>query len=410
MGQVASTEAVASTQVVEPEENLKGIFVVRTAAAVMRLPSDASPMFMSEEARSRARQAGQEVRDALERDPRVASMAEVNHFSALNARTTEYVEVDTKSPNVLDVLTDYLGLRLNEPLEFLVHVPAKNQPLYRGAKDLPADDYWVLWDGDTVLVQWEQADSSRSHSGGHIVLDVLGDAVKKAGLELSVIACSPGCLHRFLHVDFATFSEANSAMFDTSRSETAGSIIVPWARPEDPWENIRKLWAAIGNIVPQYAQAKTQALAVLGMEYRARAGVQAVLEIAHKRVTKRTAPHLVGWVVDSFALFGSRRFTKQRMSELWVALVEIDTRRRSWADAERHLTDLCEQEGLGGSDTLKDVDQRAVESIDVGLLRDTIQELSARREGRMLVTVTLVGAVAALIGTLAGALLVGTGS
>lgn len=383
------------------------IYVVRAAAAVLRLPEDAESMFMTPEARETAREIRVKIAGALEADARVASVVPMRSGGALNATTTRYVDVNPAADDILDVLVDYYGLRLNEPLEFVVHVPSKNQPLYRGAEDLPSDDYLVHWDGDTILVQWSQEGTIRSSSGGHVALDILNQATEAAGYTLEIIACAPSCLHKFIHSDFVTFNEPpTDEGFDVRQPARGGSsVAAPWPLPEDPWVNIHRMSYALGSIVAQYGEAKSQAIAVLDMENRARADVQTVLSIAHKRVLKRRPPRVLGWIADSWQLRGTRRFARQLSSELWVALIELDSRRRTWAEVERQLRSLSDGMGLSDVDALRDVNQASVSSIDVGLLRDSIQELSARREGRVLALVTLVGAVGALVGAVVGSLL-----
>ncbi len=79
---------------------------------------------------------------------------------------------------------------LEEPLTFTVSVPEKHQyPAFltddeRARWPTPAArDYIVVWSGSTFLVAWTQRTDSPTRYGGHVVWEVLMDALRAAGFS-----------------------------------------------------------------------------------------------------------------------------------------------------------------------------------------------------------------------------------
>jgi hypothetical protein len=92
------------------------------------------------------------------------------------------------------------ALEVTPPIMFRIQVPIKNQPLREGRyADIPSDSYWAAWNGITLVVMWSQYDDEIPMSGGHVVIDVLRDAVAASGAKLVNQACSSGCSFKFIH-------------------------------------------------------------------------------------------------------------------------------------------------------------------------------------------------------------------
>lgn len=182
------------------------VFITRVAVCVLRLPEDAGSMFTTPEARSFAESLQGKFEKALQLDSRVAEVIAVPAHPFDNAATDTYWEVRIEADKLTDAFARYEGLRFNRPTVFRVRVPAKNQPRYRSLDDVPADEYLVAWDGQGVVVQWEQDSPRSTGSGGHIVLSLLEELGQSIGLSVEVIACATHCHHRFVHADFVSFS------------------------------------------------------------------------------------------------------------------------------------------------------------------------------------------------------------
>jgi hypothetical protein len=62
----------------------------------------------------------------------------------------------------------FKAIRLSDPVAFIVTVPIKNQPEFRGYNDIPTDTYYVAWDGITAFVLWRRLADDRMppRSGG----------------------------------------------------------------------------------------------------------------------------------------------------------------------------------------------------------------------------------------------------
>ncbi len=383
------------------------VYVARAAVCLVRMPVDTKPMFTTPEARELSTGVSASVLKALEHDPRIASARAARASEIHNASTTTFLAIKDDEDSIVDSIEEYQALRLNEPIIFTVRVPAKNQYKYRGVDDIPSDEYLAVWDGQALIVQWSQETPRRTQSGGHVVIDVLGDAVKTAGYELVVIACAPTCHHRFLHADFVAFEtdEPSDHFHADSEPHSSASVIVPWSKPADDLENLRRLHGALAPAMHEHGLAMSTAFAVAYLEHRARVDADVVLKITHDRATRRRFPHITGAVVDGWRMRGTRAFSRELVADLWYALVSLDTRKNDWVAVSSRLRELAEADGFHEVEALTDVRNKAMERIELETLKAAVQEVSARQEGRVLAWATFSGAVAAIGGTVIGSLL-----
>ena len=119
---------------------------------------------------------------ALREDNRVIEVKEPEHLTNWD-HLNVFHPVNTTDPLQIILGSDraYFGMS-RRPVRIRPRVPKKNQPLFRGEDDIPAEEYLVLWDGQTIAVAWEQsADVELPHSGGHVAEDVLRQAAQRAG-------------------------------------------------------------------------------------------------------------------------------------------------------------------------------------------------------------------------------------
>jgi hypothetical protein len=97
-------------------------------------------------------------------------------------------------------------LRFSHPMSFCVEVPEKNQRRWVEKDTLPTS-YEVWWDGVVVLTSWRiAAGKPLGLSGGHVVEDILGEALARAGFELYAQSCSPGCSYGYAHTSLRLLS------------------------------------------------------------------------------------------------------------------------------------------------------------------------------------------------------------
>lgn len=383
------------------------VFIARAAVCVLRLPDSADSMFTTPEARRFADEVQEKIETALEADSRVSEVIHVRSSAVDNASTHSYWKIHDDQEKLTDSFDGYEGLRFNRVTVFRVRVPLKNQPRYRNMDDVPSDDYLVVWDGESAIVQWEQDSPRSTGSGGHVVLALLEEVVAATGYEVEVVACAPTCHHRFVHADFVSFSgEHDHDEFQINGSALIGSTVeTPWGKRPSDIENLNHTYRALQGPLAVYGQARSLATFILFLEHRARGDSADVLAIAHQRASRSTIRHPRQWVRDTWALRGSRRESRELMSGLWLALVTIDSQRRVWRALERRLRESLRTARMPVLVSELDVDTAQIEAQDVSLLKDSVAELGARTEGRQLLLATGSGAVAALAGAALAALL-----
>jgi hypothetical protein len=384
------------------------IYVTRFALAPLKVPQLTEQLSPGPDAHKLSDSVTESLLKALDKDSRVSGVLEIQeHFHVDNARTFTFNALDEGEEDLGKAIESYYSLRLNTAIRFRVHVPIKNQPRYRGLEDTPAEDYLVLWDGLWVAVQWSQETPRATGSGGHIALDVLEDVARSAGFEVKIIACAPGCMHRFAHADLVTFSgeRANHSTFhSTGRAGVASTVVTPFSYASDDAVTLSQIEGALAVIMGYFAETKSVADGILFLEERARNNSAELLNISYLRASKRRFPHLLGWLKDSFRLLGSRSHSRKLIAEMWLSLALIESWKRSWNDRNAALAESLE---AGNAQALaSDLDDgRGVEDIDMTLVRESLQETATRMDGRAILWATLLGAVAVLAGAaLAGVL------
>lgn len=383
------------------------VFITRVASCVLRLGEDAPWMFTTPEARALADELQSRVTARLRADSRVTEVVEVPVHPVDNAATHTYWKIDPAKQELEDAAVPYQGLRLNQPSLFRVRIPIKNQPLYRNIQDVPSEEYLVLWDGVNVIVQWEQSKPRSTGSGGHAVLDLLTQAVKEAGYEVEVLACAPTCHHRFLHADFVSFShgEHDHDFKITGEARIGVTVENPLGKRQSDEENIWTFYMYVQTPLAIYGQGRSTSNYIFFLEERIRQDAAISLQLAHERSRKSSVRHPVLWARDSWRLRGTSRHIRELMSGLWLALVTLDAQRGSWRHTHDRLVESLTASRMPGLSEPFDIGERQVQSQDVGLIRESIANLDARIEGRMLLWATAAGAVCAISGGLIAALI-----
>lgn len=401
------TEAAEHAAELEPAEPDNSIFVVRAAVCVLRLPDSADSMFTTPEARSFADSVQRKIEAALQADARVTEVVDVPASAVDNAATDRYWDVKEDESKLTDSFDSYLGLRFNRVTVFRVRVPGKNQFRYRSLDDVPSDEYLVAWDGQNLLVQWEQDTPRSTGSGGHVVLDLLEDVGRAVEYPVVVVACAPTCHHRFVHADFVTFAgEHQHPEFQVNGPAIIGRTVeTPYGKAPTDLQNLRRTYKALQQPLAIYGQARTLAALILFLEWRARSDASSVLDIAYQRAHRSSFRNPFRWLRDSWDLRGLRRESRELMAGLWLSLVTIDTQRGSWRAAAHRLVAALQESRMSTLAEELDIQSERIERLDVSLLRESVAELGARLEGRQLLLATGSGAVAALAGAALAALL-----
>lgn len=384
------------------------VYVMRAALAQIRLPEGQEPIFTLPAARSLATVVDASFRDALAKDARVTEVIDADaDFEIDNARTYTRNRFNPDEEHLLDAVESYQVLRLNDLIWFRVRVPAKNQPRYRCMNDVPADEYLVVWDGISLGVQWLQQEPRVTGSGGHVVFDILEEVGRRAGYPVEIVACSPGCHHRFVHGDFISFDSADlPKQYKVSGPTQVGCTIVsPHRFLEDDQANLLRNFAEIHAALDDFAEAQAVADSIAFMESRARSDSTEVLQLSYLRAARTKLPNALGALRDLWRLRSSSRRIRQLIAGLWLALASVDADLAHWRARLASLEALIDARGLGELRDVLDPGRKVVEGIDLTMVRAALQEMATRLEGRALLWATTAGACAALAGAALAALL-----
>ena len=399
-----SNEVADQESVNEPQGP---IYVCRVALPLLRLSDDTPPMFTMPEARKLAAEVEAKVRNALAEDPRVAEVYPSRALEVDNARTHTFFDFDMGADNLIEALSTFQVLRFNDVLQFRVRVPAKNQPKYRSRDDVPSDEYLVVWDGVSAAVQWEQQTTMATGSGGHVVLDLLCDIGAVAGYPVEILACSAGCHHRFVHADFVTFDDDDLPSNFAKAGETpvGSTVVVPFRRHDDAFDNLMHTYVVLHPVLNSFAETKALADAVSFLEDRGRRDATEILDIAYRRAARSHLPDVRNWWRDKRKLRGSRRRTRQLIAGLWLTLATTDEHVRTWQWSNARFNELLEGRRLTELKSDFDTGEHEIQSMDLSLVRASLEEISSRMEGRMMLMAGFAGAGAALAGSTVTALL-----
>lgn len=346
------------------------------------------------------------MRDSLARDPRVSEvLPRERAFSVDNASIFSFFEIADEATNLADALSSYPALRFNEHIEFAVRVPRKNQPLYRSLDDVPVDEYQILWDGLTVYVQWLQNGTVATGSGGHVVLDILQDIGADSGFPIDIIACSPGCKHRFLHADFvsgATRCGDEHRIHAHNQTPVGVSARLPFdANFGDPRQNLRHTFGILHEVLTPFVVAKSAANELLFLEQAVNNLSQELLEIGYRRVARSSLRHPMRRARERLRLIGSSSAIRHNTAAIWLALARSSEVISFWRHYERQLLKVGPERLDERTLEAFDIGADQLNSLDMSVARDAVAEMSTRREGRLLLFATTAGAVAAALGAAA---------
>lgn len=353
--------------------------------------------------------------DALKSDPRVVEVSS----EPLEEARTHYLAMfptsaGTDPRGLLTGQDSYPALRMSHPISFRVHVPLKNQPLFNGYRDLPTEDYWVTWDGFTAIVMWQRSESETlpPRSGGHVVVDMLTAAAKRAGMRLHVQACSPGCrnmfAHRVMHImqypgehGLVTFKERGFPLVDVHlHSENT---------PEDVLD---VLGLNVFNVGQQFALYKNVGRRVLEVEDAARSLAADLLEIDYSRLSAKSK-HLPARIWNQVKALpaklagkGDRQRESETIAALWIAMSSIEATRRDWVQHRLGFLGSADSHGrLALYDIDRTDDDVVIQSLNLDFIRSAVEQKSRSIDNKSIALATLAGAAAAALGGVAGAIM-----
>lgn len=353
-----------------------------------------------------------ELAARLRADPRVEDVSDPDSDGDHDFIFQQFYPVEpTDMDSILFGRDARIALVRRFPISFRVRVPIKNQPIHNGTSDVPSDTYAVAWNGITLVVTWAQDTERIPLSGGHIVIDVLRDAVSgEHGAALINQACSLNCNFQFMHpamILAVSPESANDDEFDmrltpigdaTSRSFELST----YAEDGDDFEVLHSLAYSLMDTANDFAVVKTLGRRIIAIEETARNQLDHIIihqyrnsQIALLPVRKRLRAR---WNNRS-----TTRHIQHSLTALSLCLANLESLNRSWSEENRHFEDTASTDGqLAYFETDSKSENAQINSLDLSHLEIAVQQVADSLNNTAMVTATVRGALA---GGVAGGLL-----
>jgi hypothetical protein len=274
----------------------------------------------------------------------------------------------------------------------------------------PEDDekptkYSVVWDGFLAVVTW-RTQSARPVGlfEGHVVREILGEALERLGLCLYLQGCNPDCTHKFAHTSIRFVPDPDDPE-DIQYVEAEN-----WAEVEarapimDDDELAGFFFSDLLLAMRSFTVLKNVGQRILELEVDSRAKLSELMQFNFERARLPTLP-----ISERVKARRTQRkwLHKSRflIARIWLTLSNIEYLRREWSALRFDFEGSSGENGkrkLFERDYADEVDR--VQSLDLDLVRSGVQEMAERLDSRALLRVT---AVAAVAGAIAGGLIAG---
>lgn len=339
------------------------------------------------------------VADALEEDPRVIAVKQPKQIEDSWCGRPRIYPSPAENGGLISGSDILQTLHFSRPLSFSITVPAKNQPL-RSDDDVVPTDYRVIWDGMLALVLWHAPGAKRLPlSGGHVVADILNNALEKLGYRLYIQGCNPGCTHKFSHTDMR-FSQD---LEDDEEVEYVGGKHFAEVKARVPSMEVEDLahyvFYDLHGTVRDFMELKNFGRRILELEADGRTKLSSLMRINYTRANL-PAESFVDRLKTRWGMRGWLRKSRFLIARVWLTLSNIELLRREWETSRFDFESSADERGkrkLFEQDYADEVDR--VQSLDPELMRSGVQEMAERLDSRALLRVT---ATAAIAGAIAG--------
>lgn len=337
---------------------------------------------------------------ALQADTRVLQVNVPPLNPHWTGRRRVYPDRKRTSPAAIRTGEDALQvLELSEHVTLQVRVPVKNQPTHGGFDDVPSDTYWVAWDGVSVFVLWEQFNADETISGGHVVADILRDAVESVGSDLYVQSCSPGCDFMFLHRTLRVVFDPEVDLFAIRQDAGTRLLDMAVGLDREPAKLMELLPILLKSTVSDFANFKNLGRRLIDLEEVCRQDLTHLLH--HYQQHAQLVAQGVGRaaLLERWRERGWRREASALVSDVWLALANMETLRRGWDRERQDVARETDVLPLFDLDFARDVTE--VEATNMSAVAGSVTQVAAELNNRLVVVATGWGALA---GGLAGGL------
>jgi hypothetical protein len=301
-------------------------------------------------------------------------------------------------------------LSLSDPILLSIRVPKKNQPGLHGIDDIPSENYYVAWNGVSVIVLWEQDDDSMPLAGGQVVTEILASALRKTGADLYIQACSPDCDNVFIHTSMHVYDDAKRD-FDPEDTSNLGmipheetgprSVDVFLLTSDDNLGIVEDLFFSLHLAIESFAEVKNKGRRLLDLEGSIRDQLSHLLSHYYEHASIAARP-IWKSIKDRWRTRGWRKEARQLLAGLLLSLANIESLMRSWSDTRQSFETEVREENtriLFATDYGNDI--AAIDTLDFGHIDSSIEQVSSSLDNRAIVIATIGGALA---GGLAGAI------
>jgi hypothetical protein len=367
------------------------------------MPTGFEPLYTGGDASREGSKVQEQIRVALDAEPRVEELHTLDPIQVDNARTLTFFDRRADQPEILTGADEFEALRLPRPFVFKVRVPIKNQPKYRNVDDIPTDTYTVMWGGTVLAAQWDQPAPFATMSGGHVVLEVLSDVVDASGYALEIFSCAAECLYKFVHADVVTFTTQTPPDEFTATgggAPTAASIAAPFSRQDDPVVNLRKVLSRLYGPFEQYAVTRSLADKVLELENLTRENAANLMRINYLAASRRRLPNPKA-LKDMWPMRHARAESRRILASMWLSLSLLETYERQWRRAVKEFDQLMSDQHLHDFEDALTVSREEILSLDISLIKASLSEVGNRLDSKSVIGATAFGALAALAGAAA---------
>jgi hypothetical protein len=286
----------------------------------------------------------------------------------------------------------------------MIHVPKKNQPTVYQSDEIPAEDYCVLWNGQSLLVSWKlEKDTPMSWSGGHVVESILTDAAKRLDADVYFQGCNPSCPWLFVHMDIQlTMDPSADEWMHLSLPDSRNMLFARAPGSADLQQASIRAWRHYSSALRDFADMKNVGRQILDLELAIRFDLDRLNTLHHRRAEASQGSWWnrakAAWTFRSW-----RRESRFYLARLWLGLGSLEHQKRLWR--QRHaefVTSVryAEIEELFVIDTSDEVD--SIRDLDLSIIEAALQHASSRLDTSAVVVATVGGAVA---GAIAGALI-----
>lgn len=337
---------------------------------------------------------------ALQADARVTQAWAPEMDREWSPQFVVYVPVDDDDEGLLEATRHTHVQRLARPVAFSLRVPKKNQPKVFEDDEVPSERYFALWDGQTLLVAWEQdAGKAVGSSGGHVIEEILEAVAERMGAAIMVQACNAQCKYVFIHMALRVLVDpAAEVTWAISRDQNdRGLLEVVLTSGDDVLDVALSAWYRIEGCCRVFARMKNLGRHILELERLVRRDLNALNRIHYERANsaRRGLPRRAQ---SYWKNRGWRSQSRYHLARVWLGLSNLELLRRAWSDEAFDFRRATEEDGLTELFAIDTHDEVSlVEQLDLTLIEASVEHAEDRLTASALVVATAYGAVAGAI-------------